>query len=124
MTNGPRPPAHVAPYVDALGADIAVRFFLHFGGADLYIARHPKAGSDLVQVVGLEGARALAAIRDQLQYRVPTAKPWIARHLALTEGLNKTAIARKLHASVPTVTRWLENAGPRGFVDLRQGSLF
>ena len=31
----PRPPAHVQPYVDALGAATAVQFLLHFGGAEL-----------------------------------------------------------------------------------------
>lgn len=121
--NYPRPPAHVAPYVDALGAETAVRFFLAFGGADLYIAKDPKGNAKAVEVIGLDGLRALVVIRDRLQARVPLAKPWLAQYLATTEGLSKADIARKLHASVPSVTRWLANEGKRAWVDPRQHSL-
>ena len=121
--NFPRPPAHIAPYVTALGPDVAVRFFLEFGGADLYIAANPTGQSHLVAVLGLDGALALAAIRHQLQSRVPTAKPWIAQYLSQVDGLSKAAIARKLHASVPSVTRWLDRDQPRRWTDPRQYSM-
>lgn len=116
QSDHPRPPAHVQPYVDALGADLALAFLLHFGGADLYIPANPTARSELVSVVGVEGAQALYQVRDRLQYRVPTAKPWIARMLK-EKGLSKAAIARKMHATVPTVTRWLADGPPRRFPD-------
>jgi len=126
MTTAPRPPAHVEPYVEALGVEVAVKFLLHFGGADLYIARDPKGASEVVEVLGRDGAQALSALaqRTKLQFRVPTAKPWIARHLHVTKGLSKAAIARRLHVTVPTVTRWLADGPPRSFPDTRQGSLF
>jgi hypothetical protein len=120
--NIPRPPAHVEPYVTALGAERAVRFLLAFGGADLYIAKDPKGAAMAVDVIGLDGLRALAEIRDSLQARVPTAKPWIAKYLHTVEGLSKADICRRLHASMPTVTRWLEGSG-RAWVDPRQQQL-
>lgn len=120
--NIPRPPAHVEPYVAALGAERAVRFLLAFGGADLYIAKDPKGAAMAVDVIGLDGLRALAEIRDSLQARVPTAKPWIAKYLHTVEGLSKADICRRLHASMPTVTRWLEGSG-RAWVDPRQQQL-
>lgn len=119
----PRTPAHVQPYVDALGPDLALTFLLHFGGADLYIPANPTGRSELVDVVGLEGARALATLRDRLQYRVPTAKPWISQMLH-EKGLSKAEIARRLHATVPTVTRWLAGGPPRAFPNPDQLSLF
>ncbi len=105
----PRPPAHVQPYVDALGAELAVRFLLHFGGAELYIARDPKGGSELAEVLGMPAARALSALAERtvLPRRVPTAKPWIARYLKTTAGLSHAEIARKLHASDVSVRRWV-----------------
>lgn len=122
--NIPRPPAHVEPYVTALGAERAVAFFLAYGGADFYVAQDPKGHSAAVEVIGLDGLQALAAIRDRLPARVPLAKPWLVRYLAVTEGLSKAAIARKLHISVPSVTRALANAGKRAWEDPRQHKLF
>jgi len=126
MTTPPRPPAHIAPYVQALGPDMAVKFLLHFGGADLSIPRDPKGGSEIVKVLGLDGARALSALAQhtRLQFRVPLGKPWIAQHWFITEGLSKAEIARRLHTSVPSVTRWLAGGPTRAFPDPRQASLF
>jgi predicted transcriptional regulator len=74
--------------------------------------------------IGMDGARALSAIRDRLQSRVPTAKSWIARYMAEVEGLSKAEIARKLHVSNVTVGRWLDGSDqPRTFVDPRQHKL-
>ena len=121
--NIPRPPAHVEPYVTALGAERAVRFLLAFGGAEFYIAKDPKGASNAVEVIGLDGLQALASIRDRLQARVPNAKPWIAKYLFIVEGLSKADICRRLHASNTSVTRWLSSDGKRAWVDPRQHSL-
>jgi hypothetical protein len=123
IPNIPRPPAHLEPYVTALGAELAVRFFLAFGGADLYITVAPKGDEKAVAVIGMDGLRALGAIRDRLQKRVPTAKPWIARYLKEVDSLSKADICRTLHASEPSVKRWLEDGGKRPFID-PQLSLF
>lgn len=105
----PRPPAHVASFVEALGAELAVRFLLHFGGAELYIPRDPKGGSELAEVLGMPAARAISALADRtvLPRRMPTAKPWIARYLKVTAGLSHAEIARKLHASDVSVRKWV-----------------
>jgi hypothetical protein len=122
--NIPRPPAHIEPYVVALGAERAVRFLLAFGGADFYIAKDPKGASKAVEVIGLDGLSALSEIRDRLQYRVPTGKNWIARYLSVVEGKSKAEIARTLHTSTTSVSRWLAEDYRRPFRDPRQQSLF
>ncbi len=120
----PRPPAHVARYVEALGRDRAILFLLEFGGAELYIASSPKGRSRLVGVIGMDGAAALAAIVHLLPKRVPTAKPWIAQVMR-TQGMNVAAIARLLHVSDVSVRKWLKRMPTGGaFEDARQMRLF
>lgn len=102
----PRPPAHVARYVDVLGAETAFEFLMRFGGADLYLADDPKGRSELVQVIGMDKARALAKASDRLPRRVPTGKPWLAAMLR-AKGLPKAEIARKLHVTDVTIRKWL-----------------
>jgi hypothetical protein len=110
--------------VNALGAERAVRFLLAFGGADLYIAKDPKGAGMAVEVIGLEGLRALADIRDRLQSRVPTGKNWIARYLYVVEGQTKAEIARTLHVSTVSVNRWLVEDQKLNVIDPRQRPLF
>ena len=114
--NYPRPPAHIAPYVDALGVETALRFFLHFGGAELRIPRNPKPGSELVTHFGMDVAHALSALAERvvLQPRVPMPKPWIARYLKTVDGCSVSAIARRLHASDVAVRRWIAGGGDQG----------
>lgn len=125
MSNLPRPPAHLAAYVDALGVDGAVAFFLRFGGAELYIPLKPGARSPVADLLGSDAAARLSAEVDRLPRRVPTAKPWIAQ-VWRTQGLPVAEIARRLHASDVSVRRWLDEApcGSRAAFDQRQGSLF
>lgn len=105
----PRPPAHVAPYVEALGADVAVAFFLAFGGAELFIPRNPKARNPVAAKFGHDVAQALSdlAERVMLPPRVPIPKVWIAQHLSITKGLSQAEIARTLHTTDSTVRRYL-----------------
>lgn len=115
----PRPPAHVAPYVEALGRDRAIRFLLEFGGAELYIAASPKGRSGMISVIGPDGAAALAAIAHRLPKRVPTAKPWIALCLR-AQGLSVAGIARQLHTSDVSVRKWLKRQPQGAWEDPRQ----
>lgn len=124
----PAPPAHVAPFVEALGVDGAITFLMHFGGAEMFIPRDPKGGSELARVMGMDAARALSAKAQEviLPKRIPTAKPWIAAVYA-SRGLSKAEIARRLHVLDTTVRRWLADAGAGDaarVVDERQSSLF
>ncbi|TCP43357.1 helix-turn-helix domain-containing protein [Rhodovulum marinum] len=102
----PKPPAHAAPYVDILGSALAVRFLLTFGGAELYMAERPTERSRVVQLVGVDLARALGAA--DLPRRVPLAKPWLAACLAY-EGQTVADIARTLHMSDTAVRKCLAN---------------
>ena len=124
--NYPRPPAHVAPYVDALGVEDAVCFLLHFGGAELFIPRHPKGNSELFRVMGLNAALILADLNERtiLPRRVPIPKPWLARYLKVTTGLSHAAIARKLHASDVSVRRWIAGMDDRSQPATDQLDLF
>lgn len=56
----PRPPAHVAPYVAALGAETAVLFLLHFGGPKLYIGTNPRDSNLVAKLFGQNAVVALA----------------------------------------------------------------
>lgn len=116
----PRPPAHVAPIVDALGPDEAIRFLLTFGGAEIYYPKDPKGGSALAREFGIEVARKVCrhAHAEGWPTRVPLAKKWIARAL-VAKGLPVADIARKLHAADTTVRGW--TTAER---DTRQLSLF
>lgn len=122
----PRPPAHVAPFVDALGAETAARFLMHFGGAEMHIPREPKGGSEMVEVLGIAAARALSdlAQRTLIPRRIPTAKPWLARYLKVVGGLSHAEIARRLHITDVTVRRYLAGLDDETSSDTDQLSLF
>lgn len=122
MTGQPLPPAHVAPFVRALGAPGAVEFLLEFGGAELNVAQAPTARGRLVRALGPEAAARLAAELGGVRLRVPLAKPWLARMLR-AEGLSVAEIARRLRWSDVAVRRALRGTA-RGAADDRQLRLF
>ncbi|MFN3938714.1 MAG: helix-turn-helix domain-containing protein [Gemmobacter sp.] len=117
MTDLPRPPAQVEPYVRVLGTDLAIEFLLEFGGAELSVNQRPQPRGRLARLVGIERARALGAVAGDLPRRVPLAKPWIAA-VWRTRGLPVAEIARRLHASYVSVRRWLA----AGATDARRGA--
>lgn len=117
MTDLPRPPAHVEPYVQVLGEGLAFEFLLRFGGAELYLSPTPKGRSEAEKLIGAEKVAELAALG--LPRRVPTAKPWLATVMK-TQGLPVAEIARRLHTSDVTVRAWLNR---RSASDPRQGML-
>jgi hypothetical protein len=117
MTDLPAPPAHVEPYVQVLGADLAFDFLMRFGGAELYLSPTPQGRSQVEAFIGSEKVAELAALG--LPRRVPTAKPWLAAVMK-SQGLSGAEIARRLHVSDVTVRGWLN---PRPFGDPRQPSL-
>ena len=110
----PRPPAHLARYVEALGPEKAIGFFQEFGGAELYIAQAPTSRSELVEVMGISAARALAKVADHLPARVPTAKRWLAQ-CYFAKGLSKARIARKLGVTDVTVRSYLKGQTPSNY---------
>lgn len=102
----PRPPAHVAPYVEVLGED-APAFLMEFGGGDLWLSERPSQRSRLSERLGPARAAALAEAVGAAKVRVPTAKVWLA-HVLKSRGLPADEIARRLHASNVSVRRWLK----------------
>lgn len=126
MTAAPPPPAHLEPYVTALGAEAAIKLFLAFGGTFLHIPRDPKGRSELVKVLGMDGARALAELSDRvhLPRRLPIGKKWIAQVLK-SEGWTEAKIATRLHVTNVTVAKYLK-PDPRDDErpDPRQSTLF
>lgn len=117
----PRPPAHVEPYVRALGADRAVEFLLAYGGSEVYLARRPGTRSMVAERFGAEAVSRLAAL--DLPARVPTAKPWLAQVLQ-ARGLSQAEIARRLHVTDVTVRRMLARGPDAPREDPRQPRLF
>ena len=109
----PRAPAHVEPFVAALGPALTIRFLIAFGGAELHIADRPRARSAWAAFVGPEAAQRLADRAHLLPRRVPLGNPWLARCLA-AEGHPTAEIARRLRASDTAVRGWLRPDPRRG----------
>lgn len=122
MNNSRRPPAHIQPYVDVLGEDVAVDFLLAFGGAELSVRDNPRQGQ-LVKLIGKAAAADLAMAAAHLPRRIPLAKPWLAQRLH-EKGLSVAEIARTLHVSDVSVRAYLKRGGPRNPPDQNQYSLF
>lgn len=102
----PPPPAQVAPYVEALGFDLAIHFLLRFGGAEMRLSESPRGASEAEALCGPDRMQALATVRDRLQKRVPLAKRWLAQCLA-ARGLSVAKIARTLRTTDVSVRRIL-----------------
>lgn len=118
-----RVPAHVEPYVRALGTDKAVEFFLAFGGAPAYIGKNLHYDrNSLLSVIGADDIDALCRELNDGQGmridRVPTAVVFIARHLK-SAGKAVAEIARILHRADKTIRVYLmdetrtASTGPR-----------
>lgn len=119
MTEFPKPPAHIEPYVRILGAEDTITVLMALGGGEIYLTANPKGRSALVELVGPERAIALAESIGHLKVRVPTAKPWIARCWR-AKGLPVAEIARRLHTADKTVRGWLAGGnGPGGTSSVR-----
>ena len=98
-------PANIQPYVKVLGVDLAMAFFMEFGGAELYMAKQPTSRARLVKLVGPVKASDLAEAVEHLPRRIPLAKKWMAQTL-LTRGLPVAEIARRLRVSDVTVRKF------------------
>lgn len=96
-------PENLKPYVEVLGAELAVEFFLTFGGAGLYLpTRCPRKTGALVDLVGAEKAIALGLKMGFGEVEVPTAKPFIIQYLFSVDW-KINDICRTVHMSRPGV---------------------
>jgi hypothetical protein len=109
MTALPRPPAHVAPYVDLLGPERAVALLLSFGGSRLYLARDPGGRSEAEALLGRDGMEALCSLRPGEVIRVPTCRRWLS-HVLKARGLSVNEIARRLHVTDVAIWKYLRDA--------------
>ncbi len=122
MTDKPesaRPPAHLSPYFDVLGEDLAVEFLLTFGGSYQYLSERPQARSPIAQMLGHDKAGALARRIGTGGLRIPLGKPFIAR-LFRAKDWTVNDIARHLHVSDVTVREWLKATPKAKRADDRQ----
>lgn len=103
-------PAHLAPYVDLLGADKAIELFLAMGGSELYLPRRSGDNTIIARTIGAANVQRLAAAIGYGYIKVPLARQWIAQTLR-DKGKSDNEIAHLVRADVSTVRRWL---GPKG----------
>lgn len=98
-------PANLQGYVQVLGIEGTIALVERFGGARVYLARHPRADGPVAAVVGLEAAQRLGeAYGDTV--KIPLAKRWLARHYRGL-GWSVARIARHLRCSDTTVYGYL-----------------
>ena len=117
-TNTPKPPANLAPYVEAIGADDAARLFLALGGTIIYLPKdRATTRSRAAQVIGARKVEALAARLGVDYVKVPLAKTWIAE-LMFAQGESIAEIARTVRSDVSTVRRWLGPSNGERQMDL------
>lgn len=106
LPDGVDVPAHLEPYVVALGLERAVTFFLAFGGSPAYVAKRPERRSAMRDVIGEDGIKALSRLMDGRIARVPMPRKWLAR-ARFAQGRSIYEIARELHTTDKTIRRWL-----------------
>lgn len=105
----PRVPAHLAPWVESLGPDLAAEVFLQLGGCELALPSIARNGSQLAEIVGQDRATALAAHprMPAVKCRVPLANRWVAQ-LLFMRGQTVAEIARRTRTTSPTVAKYLK----------------
>ena len=99
-------PANIAPYVNVLGVDDAVKLFLELGGCTVYLSGDPREGSLVTNVIGTQNAAALAKQLGGGHIKIPLARKWTAQAL-LAGGKGVAEIARTIRADESTVRRML-----------------
>lgn len=97
-------PAHLAVFVEALGEDGAIDFLLTFGGGELSIGADPRPTNPIARHMGVDAARALAAVSHRIPREIPLGRRWLVKVLT-SRGLSQSEIARKLRMAVRTVRR-------------------
>lgn len=103
----PPPPAQMAPFVQVLGIEDAIRFILAYGGAELVFANNPRDDNELVRMFGRDRAEALAGLI--VPRRVSLLKPWLSRYFH-AQGYSVARIARTLRVSDTAVRGYLRRA--------------
>ena len=106
MQNTDQIPANIAPFVEALGTEDAMRLFLSLGGSDIYLPQRSSPRSMAARTIGPAKVDQLAAVMGYGYIKVPLARQWIAAEMK-SRGESLAEIARTVRADVATVRRWL-----------------
>lgn len=99
-------PANIAPFVQALGTDDAVRLFLAMGGSEIYLPQRSSPRSLTARTIGPEKVERLAGVMGYGYFKVPLARQWVAGVMH-GKGASLAEIARTVRADVATVRRWV-----------------
>jgi hypothetical protein len=106
-------PANLRPYIEALGAECAERFFLTLGGSQVYVPATRTNGERGILFDAVGDAELILALAEALDVagiggyvKVPIARKWLAETMS-RRGLSDNEIARTIRADVATVRRWL-----------------
>ena len=102
-------PAHIEPYVEVLGVELALELFLVCGGSQIYLSRKSSDRTTAAQTIGASQVERLAERMGHGYIKVPLAREWIARTMR-AQGKSDNEIARRVRADVASVRRWL---GPK-----------
>lgn len=103
----PRPPANLDCFVQVLGYQLAIEFFLTFGGAEMYIGANPKGRSAVEALIGRDKLERLIERLPNPRFRVPLAKKWTAQVMCW-QGHSSANIARTLRVTDTTVRGYLK----------------
>lgn len=110
----PRHPAHLDPFVVALGPRDAVRFLIAFAGCELYFAATPRGASAAAQFIGTERLRDLTArLGGEGAYEVPIPTVWLV-HALKAEGKSVNDICSTLKRSRTMVQNCLKKSAHGG----------
>lgn len=100
-------PEVLAQVAEAAGLEAALALRRQLGGTPVNVAREPKPGTLLVETIGLEAARAVAALYGGETVPLPKGKPQepaLIRHL-LGLGWTVNAVARTVGCTDRQVRR-------------------
>ncbi len=100
-------PPHVMTLVDVIGVDSAARLIEHFGGRTNHLAKNPRATSEMVQLIGMEAARALSAKCGPGSYLIPRASPFLTQWIRSTENASVAELSRRIGLHERTVSHHL-----------------
>lgn len=98
----PRHPAHLDPYIEVLGPELAVRFLIEFGGARMYFPEDPKGKSRAEAMIGADALRRIGQRLTSNRPDIPIANTWLVQAMT-AEGKGTWEICNTLRITIKTV---------------------
>jgi hypothetical protein len=94
----PRHPAHLDPYIEVLGHELAVTFLIAMGGCRARFPSDPGGRSYAEALIGPEALRELSRRMPSEIREIPFPRSWLIRALH-AEGMTHGQICRALKTS-------------------------